>query len=98
MLATGLLAYGAIGLYYDDIYVPGKHSKGIHFHGIAAWIMFGAFVCAALNLVSIFGDHYDPDGTGRHYHIFARTTQILGWSMFAGAMVCQIFSLGVSRW
>ena len=98
LLAVVLLAYGAVGLYYDDIYVPGKRSKGIHFHGTAAWIVFGAFVCASLNLAFVFGDHYDPKGSGRYYHVIARTTQVVGWILFAGAVVCQVTSIGTSRW
>jgi len=98
LLALGLLTYGAVGLYYDDIYVPGKRSKGLHFHGTAAWIMFGAFVCASLNLAFIFGDHYDPKGADRYYHVFARATQVVGWCLFAVAVVCQVASIGTSRW
>ncbi len=98
LLAICLLAYGAFGLYYDDIYVPGKRSKGIHFHGLAAWIVFGAFLCASLNLVIVAGDHLDSHSGNRRYYLFARVTQILGWSLFIAAIVCQLASLGTSRW
>jgi len=60
--------------------------------------MFGAFFCAALNLAFIFGDHYDPKGVSRYYHVFARSTQVVGWTLFAGALVCQVCSIGTSRW
>jgi hypothetical protein len=98
LLAICLLAYGAFGLYYDDIYLPGKRSRGIHFHGVAAWIVFGAFVCASLNLIFVAGDHFDSSAGERNYHIFARITQVLGWSLFAGAVICQLASIGTARW
>jgi hypothetical protein len=98
LLAICLLAYGAFGLYYDDIYVPGKRSKGIHFHGLAAWIVFGAFLCASLNLIFVAGDHLDSSSGDRKYYIFARATQIMGWSLFVAAIVCQLASIGTSNW
>jgi hypothetical protein len=98
LLALCLLVYGATGLYYDDIYVPGKHGKGMHFHGLAAWVIFGAFVCAALNLTFIIGDHCDDSSGNSNYYLPARTTQVVGWALFAGAIACQTFSIGTSRW
>jgi hypothetical protein len=91
-LAVLLLAYGGFGLYYDDIYIPGKRSKGIHVHGMAAWIMYAAFVCAALNLLSILADHCDSDTdvAERRYHIFARTTQVVGWAFFVASIICEL--------
>jgi len=60
--------------------------------------MFGAFVCAALNLAFIFGDHYVYQGANKHYLVFARSTQVVGWTLFAGALVCQFCSIETSRW
>lgn len=90
-----LLAYGGVGLYYDDIYIPGKRSRGIHFHGIAAWVLYGAFFCASLNLLSVLVDHLDSSEGGRGYHICARTTQILGWSLAAGALLINLLPRAV---
>lgn len=62
ILAVLLLAYGAYGLRNDDLYIPGKRSRGVHLHGTAAWVMYGAFVCAALNLLAVAVDHCDTSG------------------------------------
>ena len=90
-LSAGLLLYGAFGLAIDDLYLPGKRSHGMHFHGRAAWIMYGALICAALNLMSVVADHYDVRDNERWYKAFARVTQVLGWSLFAAALVFDIF-------
>jgi hypothetical protein len=93
-----LLAYGGAGLYYDDIYIPGKHSRGVHLHGTAAWVMFGAFVCSALNLISILADHLDESEGERMYHVFARATQVAGWVLFAGAIILSLFPASRNHW
>jgi hypothetical protein len=85
-LAVLLLAYGGCGLYYDDIYIPAKHSRGFHVHGVAAWIMYCAFICGSLNLLSVLADHCDDGSSGRRYHLFARTTQVAGWVFFAASI------------
>jgi hypothetical protein len=89
-MAAALLAYGAIGIYYDDIYIPGKRSRGVHLHGTAAWIMYGAFVCASLSLLSVLADHCDSRAGGRPYHVFARVTQGAGWALFIGALALSL--------
>ena len=91
VLAFGLLAYGTYGVWVDDLYIPGKHSRGIHFHGAAAGIMLGAFVCAAVNLVSVAVDHYDDTTEERVYHFVARATQVAGWVLFVGAVAFSLF-------
>lgn len=90
--ALGLLAYGAFGLHQNDIYIPGKHSNGIHFHGTTAWVMYGAFIFASLNLLSVAADHFDSSAVERDYHIFAKVTQVAGWTLFVGALVMSIFT------
>ncbi len=89
-LAVGLLAYGGFGLYLDDLYLPGRSTRGVHLHGAAAWIMYGAFVFASLNLLSVAADHCDSSEGERYYHIFARVTQVAGWSLFFGAFVFSL--------
>jgi hypothetical protein len=96
--AVLLLGYGGAGVYYDDLYIPGKHSRGVHLHGLPAWIMFGAFVFASLNLLSVLADHCDQSDTGRMYHIFARVTQVAGWALFIGAFVFSLFPPRQNHW
>jgi hypothetical protein len=98
VFAVLLLAYGAYGLNNDDLYIPGKHSKGVHLHGAAAWVMYGAFVCAALNLLAVVVDHCDTTDGERTYQIWARVTQIAGWILFACALLMGLFYRDHSRW
>lgn len=98
IFAILLLAYGAYGLNNDDLYLPGKRSKGVHLHGIAAWIMYGAFVCAALNLLAVAVDHCDTSDGEKKYQLWARVTQVVGWSLFACALLAGLFYRDRSRW
>ncbi len=85
VLSAILLAYGTFGIYVDDVYIPGSRSRGIHLHGEPAWIMYGAMLCAALNLLSMVLDHYDKRDNEVKYKLFAHLTQGTGWILFGGA-------------
>jgi hypothetical protein len=98
VFAVLLLAYGAYGLNHDDLYIPGKRSRGVHLHGTAAWIMYGAFVCASLNLLAVTVDHCDTSGGERKYQIWARVTQVAGWTLFAFALLGGLFLRDRSGW
>ncbi len=91
IFSSVLLIYGALGVYIDDLYIPGKRSRGIHLHGEPAWIMYAAFVCAAANLLAVVIDHYDTRPNERNYRTFALVTQIAGWSLFGLAIVFDLF-------
>jgi hypothetical protein len=77
-----LLIYGTVGVFIDDLYIPGKRNPGIHFHGEPAWIMYGAFVCASANMLSVVVDHYDERNNETNYKLFARCTQVAGMGAF----------------
>jgi len=98
ILAVLLLVYGAYGLNNDDLYIPGKRSRGVHLHGTAAWVMYGAFVCAALNLLAVAVDHCDTSDGEKKYQIWARVTQVAGWALFACALLGGLFLKDRSRW
>ena len=55
-----LLLYGSYGIWINDIYILGKHGKGIHLHDVPAWIMYGAIACACLVMLSVVVDHLIP--------------------------------------
>jgi len=57
--SIALFLYGSYGVYVNDLYIPGKRSKGIHLHDVPCWIMFGAIICACLVMLSVVVDHYD---------------------------------------
>jgi hypothetical protein len=98
ILAVLLLIYGAYGLNTDDLYIPGKRSRGVHLHGMAAWIMYGAFVLAAINLISVAVDHCDTSEHGRNYPVLARVTQVAGWSLFAAALLVGLWHRNQPGW
>lgn len=86
-LASLLLIYGGYGIYINDLYLPGKHGRGVHLYNESALIMYGAFICGALVMLSIVVDHYDERDNEHRYHLFAKISKYLGWGLFGGALI-----------
>jgi len=91
VLSGGFLAHGTFGIYFDDIYLPGKRTPGTHFHGEPTWLLYGAMVSAAPNMISVVADHYDIRNNETSYKWFAKTTRVLGWVFFTAALVLDLF-------
>lgn len=85
-----LFAYGSYGVWVNDLYIPGKRSKGIHFHDVPAWIMYGAIICACLVMLSVVVDHYDQGNNETNYKMFAKIFSYIGWGFFALSIVMAI--------
>jgi hypothetical protein len=90
-LSLAILAWGSYGIWADDLVVPTKRN-GVHLQGIAALIMFGAMVAAALNLLSVVVDHFDLRNNELSYRRIAFGSQLIGWLLFGLAMAVHIFS------
>lgn len=80
--SIGLIGYGTVGLYINDLYLPGKRSRGIHLHDEPAFIMYAAFICASLVMLSVAIDHYDQRNNEEKYKIFSRVFSYIGWGFF----------------
>lgn len=91
ILSVILFTYGTIGVVEDDIYMPGKRNPGTHFHGVPALILYGAFLFAVANLMAVVVDHYDRRNNEKNYKLLARITQIAGWTLFALALLLDVF-------
>lgn len=87
IFSTLLFAYGSYGLYVNDLYLPGKRSRGIHLHDVPAWVMFGAILCACLVMLSVVVDHYDKRDNESNYAIFASIFKYLGWGFFGLSLI-----------
>jgi hypothetical protein len=74
-----LFAYGSYGVWVNDLYIPGKRSKGIHLHDVPAWIMYGAIICACLVMFSVVINYYDKRNNEAGYKLFANVFRLLGW-------------------
>jgi TRAP-type C4-dicarboxylate transport system permease small subunit len=85
-----LLLYGGYGIWVNDLYLPGKRSKGIHLHDVPAWVMYGAFICACLVMLSVIVDHYDKRNNEINYKRFADIFRVLGWCFFGLSLVLAI--------
>ena len=87
VIAIALVAYGALGLWADDLYIFGRYRTGVHFHGIAAWAMYGAMLfCCAFVLTEVAA-HYDKKAAIRPYYFVGLASKILGWSLFVLALL-----------
>lgn len=90
-LSILLLLYGIIGLLVDDIYLPGKHTRGIHFHGTPAIIAFAGFMCFVLYLLTIVIDHYDRRNNERRYVQFRKFIRFMGYTLLLVAIFVDCF-------
>lgn len=88
--SIALFTYGTYGVYVNDLYIPGKRSKGIHLHDVPAWIMYGAIICACLVMLSVVVDHYDKRNNETNYKLFADIFRVLGWGFFGLSLVMAI--------
>jgi len=52
--------------------------------------MYGAFICAALNLMVIVFEYYDRREHARNYRVLADATLVSGWFLFGVAMAVVI--------
>lgn len=86
-----LFAYGSYGVWVNDLYIPGKRSRGVHLHDVPAWIMYGAMICACLVMLSVVLDHYDSRNNERHYRTFAEVVKFIGWGLFGASLFWAIF-------
>ena len=78
IFALGILAYGAWGVWVDDLFLPGRRGPGIHLHGTPAWVMFGAMACASLMMLLVVVDHYDRRNNEHNYKAIA---SVVSWVM-----------------
>ncbi len=85
-----LLAYGSYGVWVNDLYIPGKRTRGVHLHDVPAWIMYGAIICACLVMLSVVVDHYDKRNNETNYESFAATFKHLGWCFFGLSLVMSL--------
>ena len=87
-LALALLVYGFYGTWNDGLFLPGRYGPGATFHGISMWMLLGAFVSAAMNLLSVVVCHFDQRNDGRSYHDFAHVAGIVGVTLFFAGIIC----------
>ena len=97
-LSAFLLAYGMVGLYLDDLYIPGRRSSGIHLHGTAAWLMFGAIVSAVAVLIALLIDHYDRRNNEQHYVRFKKAAALVAWTLFWVASLWHMWAAFSPGW
>jgi hypothetical protein len=91
--SSAALAYGKYGVWIDDLYMPGKRGRGVHFHGLDAWLMYGALFCLVANFLSVIVDHFDQRNNERNYRLFAKSSAWLGYGLFGAALAHQIYSV-----
>lgn len=90
VLSSGLLLYGGYGLQVNDLYIPGKRTSGVHLHDEPALLMYAAFVCGCLVMLSVVVDHYDERNNEQKYRAFAKAFKWLGWGSFVASLIWHV--------
>lgn len=90
LFAVFLLSYGGYGVWVNDLIIPGKHGSGLHLHGLTAWVMFAALICASLVLLTVVADHYDKRDNEINYKRFADLFRVIGWNLFAVSLIIGV--------
>ena len=70
-----LLAYGAVALLIDDLYLPGRYGRGVHLHGVPMWTFVGGMAMTSAMMASVVVDRYDERSNEPRYLAFARWTR-----------------------
>jgi hypothetical protein len=94
ILSPLLLAYGTYGVWANDLYMPGRRSRGIHLHDSPAWVMYGAILCACLVMLSVVADHYDRRNNETSYRFFAALFTGIGWTLFVLSLLFDFVRKG----
>ncbi|HBC3841375.1 TPA: hypothetical protein KD881_004666, partial [Vibrio parahaemolyticus] len=92
LLSVFLIAYGGYGIYKNDLYIPARRG-GVHFSNEPAWLMYGAFVCGCIVMISVIVDHYDERNNERGYRIFRNVFKYLGFGLFCIAALWNLENL-----
>jgi hypothetical protein len=84
-----LLAYGTHGIYVNDLVIPGRRGRSDHLQDEAALIMYAAFICACIVMISVVIDHYDKRDNEHKYQAAGRLFKYLGWGLFVFALLTK---------
>jgi hypothetical protein len=91
LLSIFLIGYGVHGLLADDLFLPSKHGRGTHLHGIPMVLMLISMACATVALMSTVIDYYDRRDNDRSYKSFARIAGYCGWTFFILSLLDGIY-------
>lgn len=92
-LSLFLVAYGGLCVLVDDLFIPRERGRELHLHGLGVWIMCGALVMAALNLLSVVVDHYDARNNERQYGVVREQHADLGLDLFRAGFASVVLPL-----
>ena len=94
LFALVIIAFGVLGLYKGDLLLPGKRTSGpngIALHGVAAWFMYGAMVCAVYVLLAPVVGHYAASNSDGRDLRLTKAAKVCGWTLFAVALAVYAF-------
>ncbi|MDO4795103.1 MAG: hypothetical protein Q4A28_04070 [Brachymonas sp.] len=87
LLGLCLLAYGAYGVWKNDLYISWGRLSRVHLHGAPAWVMYAAMICGAASLLSVVVDHYDQRNNEERYECFRQVVFFLGFILGLGVLL-----------
>ena len=87
IVATTLLIYGTYGVVTNHFVLPARGGESLVLYGYPAWIMYAAFMCAAVNFYSNVFRCYDKHLSQLAYKKLKKASTIAGWLLFLLACV-----------
>jgi len=95
LLSLVIIVYGTVGLTENDIYIPGKRGRGIHFYGFTAFLVYVAMMVVSISMLSVIVDHYDERDNERKYKSIKSAATALAVSLFILAVFLKILEESV---
>jgi hypothetical protein len=91
VMALYLIAWGALGMYQNQIDLVERRVRIAVLHDGPAWLMAMAFVCGATVLLSVVVDHYDRRNNESAYRAFRWVAIRLGWCLVAASLISYVY-------
>lgn len=84
-----LVSWGGFGIWSDDLAMPARRGT-LHLHGLSAWLMYAAWLLAAISFASIIIDHYDKRNNENRYKRIQLQVTLAAWVLFFASLATNL--------
>ena len=89
LFSVVLIVYGGYGIYVNDLCIPSRRG-GFHLSDEPALLMYAAFICGSLVMLSVVIDHYDERDNEHKYQLFSKFFKLLGLALVVASVVWRV--------